>query len=380
MYFISIDCGAPNDYDDYGLGVYYKTDDKFIDSGENRQISTQHIYEYKEQRSKNLRVFPNGTRNCYTLQPDKGKGNKYLIRATFYYGNYDSKDQQPVFDLHIGTDYWDTVNSTDFFYTEVIHIPKTDDIQVCLVNTGNGFPFISSLELRWLDSSIYQVNFATSLLTKWRYDIGSSATYRFPQDAYDRIWSGKNYDFVPLNIRETTSLSNNNDAYKVPAEVLQTALSTSDVNSPISLYWNSNSNYTWVIYFHFAELKDFPSGQLREFNITVNGNFLKNVTLEYLKPVTVASDFVSGSKINFTIQAIQQSGKLPPILNAIELFTIIKHLSTPTALDDITAINEIKKVYTIKRVSWQGDPCVPTNFTWEGVECSYEGSPRITAL
>lgn len=175
--FISIDCGAPNDYYDDELRVYYKMDAGFIDSGENMQISTQFIYQNIRQQGKNLRVFRNGTRNCYTLRPNKGKENKYLIRASFYYGNYDSKSQSPVFDLHIGTDYWATVNSSTFVYSEVIHVSRTDDIQVCLVNTGNGFPFISTLELRPLDNSLYLIDSA-SLSTNWRYDIGSSETYR----------------------------------------------------------------------------------------------------------------------------------------------------------------------------------------------------------
>ncbi|OWM76537.1 hypothetical protein CDL15_Pgr005501 [Punica granatum] len=171
--FISIDCGAPNDYYDIELGIYYKKDDGFVDSGENWQISTLFINENRWQQSKNLRFFPNGTRNCYTLRPEKGKGNTYLIRALFFYGNYDDKNQQPLFDLHIGTDYWTTVNTFNWTYYEIIHVPTTDNIQVCLINTGNGVPYISALELRLLNSSIYPLNSA-SLSTRWRYDIGSS--------------------------------------------------------------------------------------------------------------------------------------------------------------------------------------------------------------
>ena len=89
---------------------------------------------------KNLRSFPNGTRNCYTLRPEQGKNNNYLIGATFVYGNYDGENQEPVFHLYLGVNEWEKVNLTDADeygnYYDVIHVPLTDYIDVCLVNTG----------------------------------------------------------------------------------------------------------------------------------------------------------------------------------------------------------------------------------------------------
>ncbi|XP_039163735.1 receptor-like protein kinase At3g21340 [Eucalyptus grandis] len=32
------------------------------------------------------------------------------------------------------------------------------------------------------------------------------------------------------------------------------------------------------------------------------------------------------------------------------------------------------------RASWQGDPCVPTQYSWNGLNCSYDSSPRIISL
>ena len=71
------------------------------------------------------------------------------------------------------------VNLTDAdeygYYYDVIHVPLTDYIVVCLVNTGGGVPFISALELRHLDNSIYQTQ--GRVLTKIRgYDIGRSSS------------------------------------------------------------------------------------------------------------------------------------------------------------------------------------------------------------
>lgn len=121
-----------------------------------------------------LRSFPEGAKNCYTLKPTQGKNNNYLIRVLFLYGNYDSKNQTPQFDLHLGVEKWTTVNFTDeepIFWTEIIHVPKTDDIYVCLVNTGSGTPFISLLELRPLNKSTY-VTESGSLELFARLDFG----------------------------------------------------------------------------------------------------------------------------------------------------------------------------------------------------------------
>ena len=52
----------------------------------------------------------------------------------------------------------------------IIHVPLTDYIDVCLINTGRGVPFISALELRHLDNSIYQAQ-GGALLNVWGYDV-----------------------------------------------------------------------------------------------------------------------------------------------------------------------------------------------------------------
>ena len=47
----------------------------------------------------------------------------------------------------------------------------------------------------------------------------------------------------------------------------------------------------------------------------------------------------------------------------------------------VDAIAKIKSTYGIKRI-WQGDPCAPEGYAWEGLNCSYDGEtpPRITSL
>ena len=76
---------------------------------------------------------------------------------------------------------WDTVNITNVtidVVKELIHVPSQTNLQVCLVNTGLGMPFISAIELRPLNSSTYVSNFG-SLALYTRLDVGSSMSYGY---------------------------------------------------------------------------------------------------------------------------------------------------------------------------------------------------------
>ncbi|XP_041019876.1 probable LRR receptor-like serine/threonine-protein kinase At1g05700 [Juglans microcarpa x Juglans regia] len=45
----------------------------------------------------------------------------------------------------------------------------------------------------------------------------------------------------------------------------------------------------------------------------------------------------------------------------------------------VEAIMEIKKWYKVRR-NWQGDPCVPSNYSWDGLNCNNDNPPRIISL
>lgn len=42
---------------------------------------------------------------------------------------------------------------------------------------------------------------------------------------------------------------------------------------------------------------------------------------------------------------------------------------------------DIRRMYDVER-DWVGDPCLPQDYRWEGVNCSYEdnSSPRIISM
>lgn len=110
-----------------------------------------------------VRSFPTGTRNCYTLNSLLA-GAKYLVRATFKYANYDGLNKLLIFDLHIGVNFWQTINVSDAntaYLAEVITVAPANYLQVCLINTGLGTPFISALDMRPLKPILYPAANAT---------------------------------------------------------------------------------------------------------------------------------------------------------------------------------------------------------------------------
>lgn len=177
--FISIDCGLPEktSYVDDATKLKFTSDDAFTDAGTIHNVSSEFATPKTttDRSLYNVRSFPAGARNCYTV-PSVVPGSKYLVRAKFLYGNYDGLNKPPVFDLHLGVNFWQTVTvpSADWLgNAEVIAVVPDDFLQVCLVNTGAGTPFISGLDLRPLKNTLYpQSNATQGLVLLGRLNFG----------------------------------------------------------------------------------------------------------------------------------------------------------------------------------------------------------------
>lgn len=153
--FLSIDCGLDANYSDYTdsyTGIFYVSDDPYVDDGENHKVAAEQ--ESGPRYLHTLRSFPSGVRNCYSLPTDGGA--KYLVRLQFLYGNYDGKNSLSLqFDMHLGVDYWDTIYVDGDTVYEAVFVAWASWAPVCLVNTGHGTPFVSVVELRPLGASLY---------------------------------------------------------------------------------------------------------------------------------------------------------------------------------------------------------------------------------
>ncbi|KAL5575511.1 hypothetical protein UlMin_017210 [Ulmus minor] len=386
--YISLDCGLPKDFDytEPTTDIKYISDAPFIGgAGISKSISPE--FRVSEEQLKNLRSFPDGIRNCYKI--DVKKGTKYLMRASFVYGNYDGQSKPPQFDLYLGASLWTTVNSSlnsfnnSFSYADILHVPLRDYVLVCLVNTGFGIPFVSSIELRPLPNDTYVVP-ADSLSLVDRVDIATApGYYRSPSDLHDRIWMTSFND----NWSEiTTSLEvNPSTDFKPPTEVMRTAGTPKNENSSMDLNWvSSDASAEFYVYLHFAELQNLTRNQYRAFDITLNG---KPWSTTFQVPVYLVSTNVSyltysvTGATSYTLSLVKhENSTLPPILNAYELYKIVDLSKPETDQNDVDAITNIKSTYGLMK-NWNGDPCAPVKFLWEGLNCNNDSeSPRIISL
>ncbi|KAH7565383.1 hypothetical protein JRO89_XS09G0199600 [Xanthoceras sorbifolium] len=314
-------------YTDKRTGINYTSDATFTDAGVSYNISREFNGDAAlEQRFLNVRSFPEGKRNCYTLKPARGN-IKFLIRASFMYANYDDQGNLPSFDLFLGAQLWDSVDFEDastIVTKEIIHMPQTNYVYVCLVNTSSGTPFMSSLELRPLLNSTYPTQ-SGSLLLYLRLDVGSTTneTIRYNDDVYDRVWSPYNRpEWTP--IITSLSVDTTGNQFQAPSAVMKTAVIPANGSNSLTLNWETSDNTSqYYVYLYFAELQqDQVNNQTRQQYIYTNGklwydgpflpNYLAAATLYSTTPVT---------ELQFSINKTEES-PLPPILNALEIYKV----------------------------------------------------------
>ncbi|KAG6526601.1 hypothetical protein ZIOFF_016593 [Zingiber officinale] len=415
----------------------YVSDADFIDTGINHNISVAYMDDFKSPRFRTLRALPNGTRNYYTIRsPAVARGSKYLLRAWFFYGNYDGLDSQPLaFDLHLGFNYWDRVNviTTDSLYwTETITVATAEYSSV----------LVSVLGEHWHGDAVHLRDRLAAIEGQSLPDGKRVADY--PDDPIDRVWppwrsSEGNWNDVSTN---STVRNLPQDSFEVPSVVMQTAVAPIN-SSSIVLAWDPIPGYVNQFFpiLHISEFFNLSgTNQSRQFNIYVNRfQWLGDI----MTPLYLYSDSVydvvplpSSPTYIISLEALSNS-TLPPILNAFELYTTMSNTSVPSDTGDgmyplsflcafcplsqlqcnreeydahqlldgmflkglrqsghgkrssnsnshlhnIDAMTAIKERYRIQR-NWMGDPCSPSAFVWDGLTCDYSlsNSPRVTAL
>ncbi|KAL1208521.1 putative LRR receptor-like serine/threonine-protein kinase [Cardamine amara subsp. amara] len=385
--FILLDCGLPanevSPYKESFTGLQYSSDATFIQSGKTGSVQpnleSRFLKPYQT-----LRYFPEGRRNCYNLKVEKGR--KHLIMTRFVYGNYDGRDISPKFDLFLGPNPWATIdlyrleNGTR---REILHIPTSSSLQICLVKTGETTPMISALEIRPMGNDSYNTKSGSLALFNRVYLSNSSSFLRFPDDIYDRQWNAYFRNaWTPIS---TTRDVGNSIGYDLPKIALTSAAMPTNASAPLTIEWSSdNPEDQYYLYEHFAEIQDLQANDTREFNILLNGDRLygplipsKATTILSVSPLTC-----NGGKCSLELIRTSRS-TLPPILNAFEVYKVIQFPQSVTNENEVAAVKTIEATYGLSRINWQGDPCVPLELMWDGLNCSITDistPPRITTL
>ncbi|KAA8549545.1 hypothetical protein F0562_001437 [Nyssa sinensis] len=348
---VSIDCGSTDFYTDEN-SIVWMGDNDIIQNGVIEVVqpsnSISHVMD-------SLRVFPTRKKNCYAINVDKGE--KILVRASFYYGNYDKKSSPPTFDLQFDGNDWATVvtSNTEVASYEAIYVTKGEVASVCVAQTmPDQFPFISALELRSLSSDMYSLADSNhALFTKSRVAYGSNVTIRYSDDFYDRIWipalAGNGLlqvtsDFNPILINVSTGDN-------PPQAVLQNAITTSSTS------------------------------QKRSFRVLRNNQSISDPILPPYGGVSewTFSNITASSSTTFSLVATADS-TLPPLINAMEVFYInLDKLTDGTNSNDVDGLVALQNEFAVL-LEWSGDPCLPAPYSWDWINCSNDSVPRVTAL
>ncbi|KAK1563126.1 hypothetical protein Q3G72_022753 [Acer saccharum] len=390
--FVSLDCGGKENYTDE-LGLNWTPDDYLI-YGEAKDISTEN--ETRKQYM-SVRHFPADSRKyCYKL--NVVTRTRYLIRATFLYGDFDSNNVYPKFDISFGATHWSTIEISDTTTIEVrelIFLASSPTIDVCLSNATTGLPFISTLELRQFNGSVYVTKFEDRFYLKVsaRINFGadSEAPVRYPDDPFDRIWQSDllkkaNYlvDVAVGTVKVSTKLPIVVNSDEMPPEkVMQTAVVGTNGSLTYRLNLDGFPGFGWAVTY-LAEIEDLAPNESRKFrlflpdhpevnkpivNIQENAQG-KNRVYEPGYP-NISLPFVLSFKFGKTLDSSRG-----PLLNAMEINNYLER--NDGSLDGGAIANVIALNSSADWAQEGGDPCLPVPWSW--LQCNSDPQPSITVI
>ncbi|KAF3558589.1 hypothetical protein F2Q69_00012081 [Brassica cretica] len=165
------------------------------------------------------------------------------------------------------------------------------------------------------------------------------------------------------------------------------AATPKNASEPLLITWTAKPyNAEVYLYMHFAEIEALEANQTREFDVILKGNFnhsgFSPPKLELYTLYTAGAVQCDSEGCNLQLVKTPNS-TLPPLINAIEVYTVIEFPQVETSQNDVAAIKNIQATYQLRKISWQGDPCLPRDFSWENLGCNYTDAstpPRITSL
>ncbi|XP_020210575.1 leucine-rich repeat receptor-like serine/threonine-protein kinase At2g14510 isoform X1 [Cajanus cajan] len=373
-----IDCGAHSkaQFDDRA----WLPDSAFISSGQPRNLTTPGL----SPTLRTLRSFPRQVKkHCYKIPVYRGA--RYLVRSTYFYGGVNGADHPspPVFDQILDGTLWTVVNTTEGYangdstFYEGVFLAQGKIMSFCIASNTytDSDPFISALELLILGDSLYNTTdftaFALALFARHSFGY-SGPPIRYPDDGFDRIWE-------PFGLSNSTKASTENVSLSgfwnlPPAKIFETHIGSNQLES-LELRWPTaslqSSKYYIALYF-----ADDTAGS-RTFNISVNGiTYYHNLNVIPSGVVVFANQWPLSGPTTVTLTPAPSSSS-GPLINAGEVFGVLP-LGGRTTTGDVIALEKVKESLQNPPLDWNGDPCMPRQYSWTGITCS-EG-PRIRVV
>lgn len=138
-------------------------------------------------------------------------------------------------------------------------------------------------------------------------------------------------------------VQSDDDNFEVPSVVMQTAVTPLNASMNLEIFLTpnpqpQNPSPGYFVIMHFSELQFLPSNDKRQFYISINSMQLPEpVSLYYLGTGSVSNEKVPyrHNKYNISMYATANS-TLPPVISAIEFFSVISTTSIATDSQDGT--------------------------------------------
>lgn len=390
--FVSINCGGEGNFtDDIGLNW---TSDEFLTYGVSASMSVANETR-KEYTS--VRHFPVDERKyCYNL--NVVSRTRYLVRATFLYGNFDNNNVYPKFEISLGATRWATIVISDantIESQELIFLASSPTVSVCLSGATTGRPFISTLELRQFNGSVYYTDFEKDFYlgvsARINFGADSEAPIRYPDDPFDRIWesdSVKKANFlvdVAAGTKKisTTSPIDVSSSELPPQKVMQTAVVGTNGSLTYRLNLDGFPGFGWA-FTYFSEIEDLAPNETRKFRLVLPGE------PELSKAIVNIQENAQGKNrvyepgypnislpfvLSFRFGKTSDSTK-GPLINAME---INKYVEKNDGSIDGAVIGNVLSLYSPANWTQEGgDPCLPVPWSW--VQCNTDNQPRIISI
>ncbi|KAB1212177.1 hypothetical protein CJ030_MR5G001741 [Morella rubra] len=383
--FLSIDCGATYNETFPVNYINWTSDGEYVHTGESRVVDRNRS---TDPVMNTLRVFPKLKKNCYTFPLRQGE--RVLVRASFYYGNYDGLDSPPTFELQFDGNYWATVNMSKAYlsnplFGEAIYDVKGNSTSICVAQTlPNQIPFINAIEVRSLGSNMYsQVDSDHALIMKGRFSecVSLGGLVRYPYDEYDRTWITSSIFGGTCVRNEAASVDANTTEDIPPQIVLQMASLAQSTSYYIDLFPRVRDEVLPIyINLYFSEVALLNATERRSFQVYVNNKTYSDPIIPpYQSTYEAYITNVTAASINYLALVPTPDSTLPPLINAFEVYTVTE-LADGTYSKDVEGLLVLQKSFELLK-NWTGDPCLPSPYAWEWVQCNTSTfTPRVIAL
>lgn len=142
------------------------------------------------------------------------------------------------------------------------------------------------------------------------------------------------------NLITTTLNVNTSNGFDPPQGAMASAATYVNDNGTWDIPWNMEDSTTrFHIYLHFAEIQTLLANETREFSVLLNGNeFSKPFSPKMLGIVTMITQPKSTLRCESGACLLQlvktTKSTLPPLLNAMEIFTVVELPQPETNQDE----------------------------------------------